>query len=572
MSRDSFEQIEPGLGPNGQKAHPMHLEQSARLERTLYKVADRAWCFVGNGLSNQTFVETPGGLICIDTGECIEEMQAAMRAVRRHTNAPVIACIYTHFHYVNGTAVLEDECPSVDIYGHAGIAANLARYGGETGPRITRGIMHQFGVSLPAEGEDAIVNVGLGHFFRNPDHQPYTAGYLPVTHPVQHREQVAIGGLNVTFLHAPSDADDSITIWFPELGICINNLVWPALYNVFAVRGEAYRDPRVLLGGIDDIISLAPDHLIATHGPPLSGREEIDAVATDYRDSIQFLWDQTVRGANKGLGLDELTSFVTLPERFARTHFTQQFYGVAEHHVKQIYNGLFGWFDERPANLFPLSAPERARRMIEAMGGREAVRQQAEAAAAEGETRWAIELASYLVDCPAGMAEQVEDRQRLADLMRFVGQRTISANIRNWCLTRALELEGSIDLSRFRDHRFRAAELTSRPPAETVGLLRVMVAPEKTVGMNAELAFDFGELGSVGLRVRDGVALTSDGRGAETTVVVAWEVFAAILAGKTSLTSAVADGTVTLKGDRALISSVLAAFDHPAFADAGELS
>ena len=43
------------------------------------------------------------------------------------------------------------------------------------------------------------------------------------------------------FTPAPSDADDSITIWFPDLGVCVNNLAWPALFNVFAIRGEEYR-------------------------------------------------------------------------------------------------------------------------------------------------------------------------------------------------------------------------------------------------------------------------------------------------------------------------------------------
>ena len=43
---------------------------------------------------------------------------------------------------------------------------------------------------------------------------------------------------------APSDADDSITIWFPELGVCVNNIVWPALFNIYAIRGEEYRDPQ----------------------------------------------------------------------------------------------------------------------------------------------------------------------------------------------------------------------------------------------------------------------------------------------------------------------------------------
>ena len=131
---------------------------------------------------------------------------------------------------------------------------------------------------------------------------------------------------------APSDASDSVTIWFPALALCINNLLWLALFNVFAIRGEEYRDPRVLLKGLDHLQSLGANYLLGAHGPPISGKDEVAESIMDYRDSIQFLWDQTVRGVNKGLALDELTAFVQLPERFNRSYITQQYYGVAEHH------------------------------------------------------------------------------------------------------------------------------------------------------------------------------------------------------------------------------------------------
>jgi len=63
-----------GTGPLGQKAHRRHIAHSERLERRLYTPRPGVWCLVGNGLSNQTFIEGPGGLIAIDTGESVEEM------------------------------------------------------------------------------------------------------------------------------------------------------------------------------------------------------------------------------------------------------------------------------------------------------------------------------------------------------------------------------------------------------------------------------------------------------------------------------------------------------------------
>ncbi|MEE2891119.1 MAG: MBL fold metallo-hydrolase, partial [Pseudomonadota bacterium] len=96
--RDSFAPGIETVGPEDQLAHPDHLAHSERLVRKLYQVREGAWSLVGNGLSNQSFIEGPEGLIVIDTGDCREEMAAAMAEIRTRTDAPVVACIYTHFH------------------------------------------------------------------------------------------------------------------------------------------------------------------------------------------------------------------------------------------------------------------------------------------------------------------------------------------------------------------------------------------------------------------------------------------------------------------------------------------
>ena len=93
----SFDPSATATGPEGQRAHPATIDHSQRLEEKLYKLGSHAWTMVGNGLSNQSFVEGPEGLIVIDTGECIEEMNAALAAIRQETNAPIVACITPTF-------------------------------------------------------------------------------------------------------------------------------------------------------------------------------------------------------------------------------------------------------------------------------------------------------------------------------------------------------------------------------------------------------------------------------------------------------------------------------------------
>jgi len=558
-------------GPRGQRAHRDLIAHGARFERRLWKVRDGVWCLVGNGLSNQTFVLAPQGLIVIDTGDSIQEMASAMAEIRRHTDARVAAVLYTHFHYVGGTAALLNERagPDLPIWGHARLIPNRQRFAGAIGPAYSRGMAHQFGLLLPDDGEDGLLNVGLGIAYRNPDHAPHTAGFVPPTHVFDTAVAADIAGLAVEFTPAPSDADDSVTIWFPGLGVCVNNLVWPSLFNVYPIRGEEYRDPRVLLTGLDHLLGLHPEHLVGAHGPPISGRDRIRADVTDYRDSIQFLWDQTVRGINRGLTGPELTRFVQLPQRFERTYFTRQFYGLAEHHVRQIHAGLVGWFDGDESSLFPVAPPERARRLIEGFGGREQVRSQAQAALAQGDLRWGLELASWLVRSELdehGRADAgpAQDRELLAQLLRTIATRTTSANLRNWCLTRALELQGKLDLRRFRTHRFRAADVLASPPATFVPVLGVLLDPERAAGVEDEVRWEFADGARTGLRIRGMVAVPTDGSGASLAIALDLATWARLLEGKVSMSGAIADGSVRVTGDPERLRAFFGCFDHRA--------
>jgi alkyl sulfatase BDS1-like metallo-beta-lactamase superfamily hydrolase len=478
-----------------------------------------------------------------------------------------VAVIYTHFHYVAGTAAIPGS-QSLPIWSHARVVTNRQRTGGEIAPMYQRGLIQQFGIRMPLDGPDGVVSVGLGPFFRNPAHAPFTTGFVPPTNVFDSPTSSTIAGLQVEFMPASSDADDSVTIWFPQLGVAVNNLVWPALFNVFAIRGEEYRDPRVLLAGLDHLNALNAEHLVGTHGPALSGSSQIRAVVTDYRDAIQFLWDQTVRGLNKGLSADELTQFVQLPERFNRTYFTQQFYGLVEHHVRQIQTGLIGWFDGVESSLFPMPPLERANRLIAGFGGREAVRQQSIEALAGNDVRWALELATWLVRSqsgPHGRADggSSEERAQLAAVLRTIAQRTTSANIRNWCATRALELEGRLEFARLRGHSFRATEVASEPE-NSIKVLRVLLDPELARDVDCEFSVDFGRGIRVGLHIRRGVAIPTSGEGADTAWCISPQDWGQVLAGKSSVDEAFAAGKVIIaRGSWSEARTALACFDHP---------
>ena len=206
-------------GPKQQLGHEKLIAHTDRLEQQLWEVTDDVWCLVGNGLSNQTFVRGPKGIIAIDTGECYEEMAAALKLLREKTDEPIAGIIYTHFHYVDGTrAILENqETSDIPIWGHAKIEQNRRKYGMEVSAVAARGLVYQFGMALPKDGPDSIINAGLGLAFRNSDHAPYSPAFVKPTNTFTESQQIELAGLQAQLTPAPSDADDSITIWFPEL-------------------------------------------------------------------------------------------------------------------------------------------------------------------------------------------------------------------------------------------------------------------------------------------------------------------------------------------------------------------
>ncbi len=552
----------------GQLGHRDTVEHTARFERAVHRVRDGVWCVVGNGLSNQVFVEGPEGLIAIDTGESIQEMAWSIDAIGAATDAPIVAVIYTHSHYVGGTTAVAGAGESVPVWGHSRIVANRQRTGVELSASATRGAVHQFGLFLPKEGPDGLINVGLGQSFRRDDHAPHDFGFVVPTHTLDTATTVELAGLRVEMTPAPSDADDSLTIWFPELETCVHNLAWPALFNVFAIRGEPYRDPRIVLEGLDHILGLEPEHMVCTHGPPFSGRADIIREVTLDRDSIQFMWDQTVRGINKDLRSAELGEFVQLPAMYDTGRLTRQLYGVAEHHVRQIHAGLVGWFDGDEADLFPLPPGDRAGRLVEGFGGAETVRAAVRDAIDDNDLRWAVEMGSWLVrrtDAEGENLSSDDDRSLLAEALREIGRRSSAANIRNWCLTRALEIEGTLDLDRMRVHVFGRAAVLGADPAITVHALRVLLDPAAATGVDDELRWRFSDGATAGLHVRNHVAVPTRGDGAELELALGLETWATVCSGRLSIDAAIDEGTVVAGGDRDRIDRVVACFDHPGF-------
>ena len=553
--------------PKGAVANAQMIAATAPLEPRLHRVTDKIWSAVGFGMSNSIALEAPEGLIVVETGEGLEEAEDQRQALRSATQAPLRAVIYTHNHYAHGTpSWLKEVDPSggtgdVQIWGHENIPRNIVNTASEIGPAYIRRTMTQFSYYLPEDGPDSMPNQGIGVVFYHKN-RPTTRRFVTPTNWVRGETTVKIAGTTVQFVPAPSDADDSMIVYLPEMGCVVNNHIWPCLFNIYTLRGEAYRDPLVLIKGIDRIREMDPEHLVGVHGAPISTRARTRQALADYRDSIQFIWDQTVRGMNDGLSMEEIVDRVRLPAALAASPYIPQSYGEVGFHVRAVHTGLLGWYDMEGSKLHPLAPQDEARQMIAGFGGRAAMEAKTREALAARNFSWAAQLATYLVrDTPSDTAS----RQLKADALRGIAQVTTASNTRSVCLTQAWELEGRIDpvaKSQWRANRF---QILNAAPLRFLEALRVQLDPEKSSASNLALELHVTDKDVVGnLHVVGGVARYSAGKGPDhalrlETTHAGW---ADLYTGKKTLAELVATDVAKASPSVDAVAQFFELFDH----------
>ncbi len=245
----------------------------------------------------------------------------------------------------------------------------------------------------------------------------------------------------------PSEADDEIVAWFPELKIlhAAEVIQGESFPNLHTIRGTKYRDPERWFKGIDILRQFPAESVIFSHGRPVIGKEAVAEVLTSYRDGIQYVFDQTIRYMNQGYLPDELIQAVTLPIDLAKHPFLGDFYGGVKHSVRQIYGGQLGWFKGDPTFLDPLSNIEASKRYVALIGGRDKVFSIAKQATKQGDHQWSAELLTHIIRLNT---KDMKARTLKAKNLREIGFTLTNNNWRNWYMTSALELEGKLDYSK----------------------------------------------------------------------------------------------------------------------------
>ena len=558
------EQIAPSIHPE-LAAHTQHFSQK------VYQVAGNVYSAVGWQLGNVAMIEAPEGLIIVDTGESVSESRKIMAEFRKISDKPVKAVVYTHFHpdHINGVKafVTEEQVRSgeVQIIAHDTLLANVVAQGALVGPILSVRSGYSFGAALPASDQEQM-NAGIG-----PLAVVEASTFIAPTLTFKDTLSTRIAGLDLQFLHVPSEAPDEIIVYLPDNRVLISAEVeqGPTLPNIHTLRGTKFRDPVVWVESLDKLRAYKAEHMVPLHGRPVSGAENVEEVLRMTRDGIAYIHDQTVRWMNKGLTPDELVEKVKLPPHLAGyTPYLREYYGTVKHSVRQIYNGYLGWFQGDPVALDPLPPKDKAERLIELMGGREKLLLAAGNAYLKGDFQWAAELATYAI--------QVDKKDKLArDIkarsFRKLGYASMNVNWRNWYLTSAMELEGKLD---GKDVQAMALQMRSAflspdmlktfPPRIFLQNWITRVDPVKANDVQLTLGFEFPDIGEQwALEVRRGVVQLHQGipEGTPLKLTLNKTYLDTVMSGENGLLKGVLLGDVTVDGNLLDIKTFLGCFD-----------
>jgi alkyl sulfatase BDS1-like metallo-beta-lactamase superfamily hydrolase len=488
---------------------------------------------------NHLVVDAPDGLIVFDTGWNDGAGAGAHELIRTVSNRPIAAIVYTHSHFCfGGKGMLGGQDPSsVRVHAHLRCHANAQRILSHEDAGLHFLRLAQAGSVLPQQGPNADP-VGL------------SAGivggrtWLPITDTWEKDGATGTIAGEPVIVHTlyPFDADDQLIVRFPRLDLIAHGHMSGNLPSVASNAGGRFRDPVPWLAGLDLVMSLAPEHLVGTHGPFYSGRACVQRVMEYQRDALQFLYDQSVRGLNRGLSAQEVLDDLRMPPELANEPSLSENYSQWDFHIKAIYSGLCNWYWGEATELLPIPARFESERMVAGFGGSERLRETIRQALTEGHYAWAARLARHLVRV---YPDDLQARTLLVQALREMGQRAHTSTTRAICLTQAQEWEGGPSR---RDVALGIDPDLARlsPPGTWIRALGFRFRPKDAP--NCTLSITFPELSfTAGLHLRRGVAVyqQSVSPNPEFSITLSQHTWMEIFLDRLSWRQALADGRAT---------------------------
>ena len=264
---------------------------------------------------------------------------------------------------------------------------------------------------------------------RIPDPGPWPGNYGAKIEPqvlFDDKYEFELGGVKFEVISTPGETPDHATVWIPKYKAAfIGDNFYASFPNIYTLRGTKPRWALDYVNSLNEVLALKPEIVLPSHGSPIIGNAEIVKQLTRYRDAIQYVHDETVKGMNAGKDVWTLMNEIKLPPDLD----VGEGYGKLSWSVRGIYEGYAGWFDLNPATMYEKPASSVYPDVVKLAGGPDAVAKLAMERAQAGQAVEALHLSDIALAADPNHRLSLEAKLKALETLL---SRCRNSNERGW--------------------------------------------------------------------------------------------------------------------------------------------
>jgi alkyl sulfatase BDS1-like metallo-beta-lactamase superfamily hydrolase len=251
-----------------------------------------------------------------------------------------------------------------------------------------------------------------------PKPEPWLGNYGAKIEPTilfEDKYAFELGGLKFEIYHTPGETPDHATVWIPKYKAAfVGDNFYESFPNLYTLRGTQPRLALEYVKSLNQVLALKPEIVLPSHGLPLHGNAEITRQLTRYRDAIQYVHDEVVKGMNAGKDVYTLMREIKLPKELT----LGESYGRLAWSIRGIYEGYAGWFDLNPTTMYETPASAVYGDVVQLAGGPDALVKRARERVEAGQAVEALHLLDIALAADAKHRPALETRLKALDVLQ----------------------------------------------------------------------------------------------------------------------------------------------------------
>jgi alkyl sulfatase BDS1-like metallo-beta-lactamase superfamily hydrolase len=360
------------------------------------------------GFGNTFMVTTSEGNVIIDTS-IVLHARKHHQLLTAENKGPIKYIILTHAHgdHTGGIPLWKEAGTQIIAQkNHVEFVHYQTRLAGFYGKRNAA----QFGLSFPTPGTWA------GNY----------GGKIEPTILFDDKYEFTLGGVKFEIYRTPGETYDHLTVWIPKYKAAFTgDNYYESFPNIYTLRGTEPRWALDYVNSLNTVLGFKPEIALPSHGRPINGSQEITRRLTRYRNAIQYVHDEVVKGMNAGKDVYTLMQEIKLPASLD----VGESYGNLVWSIRGIYEGYVGWFDLNPATMYERPAASVYPDVVKLVGGPDAIAGLADERVQGGDAVAALHLTDIALAADPRHRRSLETRLKALEILRG---RCKNTNERGW--------------------------------------------------------------------------------------------------------------------------------------------